>query len=154
MKTEQVIKWAPLKQRAFIYFLGPTRIKCNCTFTVNIEGKEDKTIATPHPNKKYDTPVPKSFHWLSPQVPRRCTWTLMTTVWSQWSTSVLKWVRAVSLFGLRITSPSQTPPDWPSSKRRAGRHQFPLFKGVPQGSVLDPSIFDTGPGVSRGGNEG
>lgn len=49
-------------------------------------------------------------------------WMLMTMVWSLWSLSALRWVKALSLSGPRITRLSQTPLAWLLSLKTASKY--------------------------------
>ena len=49
-------------------------------------------------------------------------WMLMTMVWSLWSLSALRWAKALSLSGPRITKLSQTPLVWLLSLKTASKY--------------------------------
>ncbi len=59
-----------------------------------------------------------------PQAPKRFMWMSMMMAWSLWSLSALRWARALSLFGPRITRLLQTPHAWPSSLKGASKYLF------------------------------
>lgn len=81
-----------------------------------------------------------------PQAPKTFTWMLMMRVSSLWSLNALRWRKALSLFGPRITRLSQTPHAWPLSMNGASKyHVFPVshatFLGPEWLSFADSSFL-------------
>lgn len=54
-------------------------------------------------------------------------WTSTTTASFLWSLNALRWVKAPSSSGRRITRPSQTPHVWLLSRKRAGLYNVVIF---------------------------
>ncbi len=73
-----------------------------------------------------------------PQAPKRFMWMSMMMVWSLWSLSAPRWMRALSLFGPRITRLSPTPLAWLLSLNGASKYPFMYpISHAPSGDQTD-----------------